>query len=259
MFRESSNRGKAYCEKGWQWRPPPLEDYDLWYVMEGEGCLTLGNSRYHLSRGSCFLLRPGDQPAADQNPDNRLTVIFIHFSIEGDQDVEANMPPRHIQVEARHRFELLLELLLEISNEESSPWREEEIDALFRMLWFMLLRETAQGNSTDSRHRVLIGRVKCILRENGGRRVPNEGIAAQIGLSKEYLSVLFKRYTGTSMKQFTTTVRLDRAMRLLTETTMNVSQVAEALGYANLYLFSKQFKAHFGDPPSKFQWKGSRR
>lgn len=269
MFRRSfipssdslkvSNMGKARCEINWNWRPKkPLDDYDLWYAVSGEGVMKCSGATYPIRRGSCFLFRPGDQPQAEQKVENRLTVIYIHFQVEGTDAIEKHPPERHNIIEDTYRFEPLLEQLLEIgSNEEETPLQDELFDAAMRLIWLQLRRSKCLDHTTNSRHQALITRVKSILREQGGKRIPKEDIAAQVGLSADYLSILFKRYTGTSIKQFTTDVRLERAYHLLMETTMNVSQVAEALGYSNIHLFSKQFKEKYKKPPSQFQWKGT--
>ncbi|WP_084134466.1 helix-turn-helix domain-containing protein [Paenibacillus harenae] len=44
------------------------------------------------------------------------------------------------------------------------------------------------------------------------------------------MSLLFKQVTGKSLKQYAIKLRMDRARMLLEETTLNISQIAEAAG-----------------------------
>jgi len=253
--------GKARCEIGWNWRPKPLSDFDLWYVVSGKGEMQLHNKVYDLSKGTCMLVRPGDQPRAEQKADDRLTVIFIHFRIENREEGppadDRLLPPRYTQIEDTYDFEELLNRTLQVLNRQEL-YREEEFDCLMKQLFFRLYRAHAEEKhraTVTPRQRRIVSRVSELIREEGGRRIPHERLAAQVGLSPQYLSILFKKCQGISMKEYITQVRLERAMHLLTETSMNVSQVAAALGYSNIFLFSKQFKQKFGEPPSKFLMK----
>jgi transcriptional regulator GlxA family with amidase domain len=151
-------------------------------------------------------------------------------------------------------MEQLLNRLLE-TLDRREPWAEEEFDCIMKQIFLLLHRRNSRDGEMETvtpKQRRAVSRIISLIREQGGRRITHEELAAQVGLSPQYASRLFKRCTGVSLKEFMTQARLERAMHLLSETTMNVSQVAEALGYDSVYLFSKQFKQKFGDPPSRF-------
>jgi AraC-like DNA-binding protein len=48
-------------------------------------------------------------------------------------------------------------------------------------------------------------------------------------------------------------MRMERAKLLLAETSMNVTQAAESVGYGDIYFFSKLFRSLYGVPPSHFR------
>lgn len=265
-FAISGGIGKARCEPGWNWRPPPLPDYDLWYALSGQGEMRINGATYPIRRGSCFLIRPDDCPQAEQDPEDRLRVIFIHFDIlhptEARRVTPALLPERHLAIPEPHTFEPLLERVVELI-EYPEEWFREEFDLLMKQIFLRLHREELEGKrrrdpelSTLRKQQRLVGQVTARLRDNPGLRLTHAELAAEVGLSPEYLNRLFKKLTGLSLKETMTKIRLERARLLLRETSMNVTQVADSLGYANVYLFSKQFKDHFGMPPSKMRWRG---
>lgn len=259
VFHHSPHRGKAVCELGWNWCPRALSDYDLWYVVSGKGTMEWNGTTVPLAKGACFLFQPGDTPHAEQDADDRLTVIFIHFHATGLRD---GLPvgslaglPRHTGIADTFAFEALLGRML-MTLELKELWMDEEFDSLLKLALYHFMRAHLQAGETSGvsrQQKQTAARVTAYIREQGGRRIPREELAELVGLSPEYLSVLYKRTTGSSLKETMTAIRLERARHLLAETSMNVSQIADVLGYANSFLFSRQFKQHFGSPPSRFR------
>jgi AraC-like DNA-binding protein len=54
-------------------------------------------------------------------------------------------------------------------------------------------------------------------------------------------------------EQFTIHARIHRAQRLLRETDLTVKAVGEALGYSDIYFFSRQFKQVAGRSPTEYR------
>ncbi|TVY03919.1 helix-turn-helix domain-containing protein [Paenibacillus cremeus] len=259
-FIDSKQRGKARCEVGWNWHPAPLADYDLWYVVSGQGTMRIGERSYPARKGACFVVHPGDQPHAEQNLEDRLTVIFIHFrmadalGLGGSEPSVELLHERVVYVEDTHEFEMLLHRTLECSYQQPL-WAEEEFDCLLKQILIALFRSQQRSDShaaVSKKQAQAIRRVVHRIHEGAGHRFPLEELAELVGLNPAYLSKLFKAYTGVSLKHYMTQVRMERAMHLLTETSMNVSQVSDALRYSTVFLFSKQFKQHYGAPPSAY-------
>lgn len=67
--------------------------------------------------------------------------------------------------------------------------------------------------------------------------------------SNSHFSSEFKRSFGVSPIDYLIRRRLDRAAYLLRDVNLNVTQIAERVGYENLFHFSKQFKKYHGMSP----------
>lgn len=70
-----------------------------------------------------------------------------------------------------------------------------------------------------------------------------------MGLSYKYLNGMFKRETGMTALRYHTCLRMNEAARLLRETSLSVTEIADRLGYANVFYFSNVFKKLNGIPP----------
>lgn len=70
-------------------------------------------------------------------------------------------------------------------------------------------------------------------------------------LHPNYLSAVFRQYTGESIIEYLTRIRVESAQRLLKED-LPVSKVAELSGFRSECLFYKKFKAHTGMTPKAY-------
>lgn len=251
-FVSGGGSGKVTCVPGWRWNHPvPLEDFDIWYVVAGEGRMTLRGVDYPVRRGSCIIMRPGDKPDAEQNERDRLTVIFAHFHLTGGDGVWL-LPPRHTQFEDRHEVEWILHRLLE-ADERTDGWQQTEFDGWLRMLFVQLFKrsEGSEPNELNAHQTGMMREAARLIQERGGHIAVRE-VAEAFGMSAPYLNRLFKRHAGLSVKAFLVRSKLERAKSLLTESSMTVTQVALALDYADVYIFSKLFRKYFGMSPSQY-------
>ncbi len=74
-------------------------------------------------------------------------------------------------------------------------------------------------------------------------------IAAALPVSSSYLYKLFQRYSGQSPQQFLRRLRMTQAQALLSE--RSVTETALAVGYSDIYAFSRAYKQCFGVSPSQ--------
>ena len=77
-------------------------------------------------------------------------------------------------------------------------------------------------------------------------------LAKMVGINQQKLKQGFKQVFRTTINQYLIKERMEAARVLLTEGTMNVSEVATRVGYSNKSHFSTKFKQHFGILPKEF-------
>ncbi len=79
--------------------------------------------------------------------------------------------------------------------------------------------------------------------------LPRSQLARRANLSTRQLERLFRRYLGRTPTRYYLELRLGRARRLLTETSMSVLDVAMACGFVSASHFSKCYREHFDRTP----------
>jgi AraC family transcriptional regulator, arabinose operon regulatory protein len=245
---------KIVCEPNWKWqkREKALANYDLFYVWSGEGELHLNGQPYQVGKGSCFLFRPGDHTSATHNPQKPLVLTYIHFNVT---EPVSYIPEPYRQLEDTYDFEHMLARYVRLFLVRTFA-AEEEARLILKQLMIHLLRHDreepverkASNQLTESIHEVA-----NYIQQHPGTAHRVEDLAIRAGLSARYFSIKFKDLIGMSVQTFMIRTRIERAQHLLIHAGMNVTEVADALGYRDIFFFSRQFKQYTGKSPSEIR------
>lgn len=109
---------------------------------------------------------------------------------------------------------------------------------------------SAIQNSKNARPIVL---AIAYIEQNYSKPLYLESVAEEVGLSTVYLSNLFKKETGKNFTDYVTEYRLQIASNLLKNSILNVSEIANSVGFSDGRYFSKQFKRFFGIKPTEYR------
>jgi AraC-like DNA-binding protein len=72
-------------------------------------------------------------------------------------------------------------------------------------------------------------------------------------VGRTYLCRIFRAVTGDSAVDYWIALKIREAKRLIREGNMNVTQIAEALGYSSIHHFSRMFKRVTGLSPTAYK------
>lgn len=78
-------------------------------------------------------------------------------------------------------------------------------------------------------------------------------LAAEVGFTENYLSILFKKETGETLTDFMTRIRMKKARELLKNPENKIYEVSEKVGYGDPNHFSRSFKQLEGMYPTEFR------
>ncbi|MFC0212495.1 helix-turn-helix domain-containing protein [Paenibacillus chartarius] len=140
---------------------------------------------------------------------------------------------------------------------EKEPGYELAVKAsLYRMLTRLIRSQPLTGQTAkEYRNRMrLLERLTPVLsfiEERSEEELTVEELAKLAGLSRFHFSRLFKQLTEKSVAEYVNDIRIRRADYLLRNTPMTVSEVALAVGYRDIYYFSRVFKKCRHVPPSE--------
>lgn len=114
------------------------------------------------------------------------------------------------------------------------------------------LQKSAYSVALSSRNQHLISAMQ-LMDKSIEEPLDIAELARQVSLSRRQLERLFKKYVGVSPAQHFTHLRVGRALALLNETNMTVTQIAAATGFTSATQFSQNFRKRFDQSPSAFR------
>ncbi|MEM8738625.1 MAG: AraC family transcriptional regulator [Planctomycetota bacterium] len=256
--------GRVRCESGWSLAPgwsDRLIDHDLWYVWDGEGEMTLdGGERLPLHPGVCVWMRPGRRYEAVQNERQRMGVTFVHFSEYADPRPPRNEPPAWQAVADVAYVDRTLARVVQLAHAAENRPDREETRCLAGRIMGGLLADYRAGFPGSGRLHVADDPELPGLAALLGEMAAEPGadwswarIAQELRVPEHTVGKLFKRYTGLSPRNLVIDHRVRRARHLLAHSAMTLEQIAQGLGYHDVYHFNRQFFDRVGVRPGRFR------
>ena len=99
-----------------------------------------------------------------------------------------------------------------------------------------------------------LARALSIIRRDLSERHTIAAIADEIGISKRTLEMKANLVLGTTLKCEITRIRLNEAVRLISNTDLSIQSIAERCGFCCAGHLNARFKAVFGHTPSVFRY-----
>ncbi|MEO3945954.1 AraC family transcriptional regulator [Gorillibacterium sp. CAU 1737] len=256
--------GSEQCAPGASWGPAIKDHYKLLFVHKGQGRFRCQGKVHTLTAGQGFLICPGviiTMEADSFTPWEKSWIAFHGSYAEAylaKAGLSADQPLYHASSDTSlpAAFRAMREA------DAPGPSRELKMSAAFFHLMAVLLEE-ACGQTADpkpaNRRTSYAARAREYVEVNYSREVTVEELAADLGLTRKYLSRLFKEEMGLSPQQYLLSFRLTKASRLLEETSLSIKEVSYSVGYKDPLLFSRMFKQHFGSSPRLYREASSSR
>lgn len=245
------------------------KETELVLVRTGNVRMVINDVLYTLGPGDMAVVLGGDTHSYFQTYDHeRVVVMFapelfedgdelrlIQKKMKGISRVSTQWSEAHQQA-VRDIFHCLIGL-----NDTAQLGRNLSVRARLYDLVVLLANDFEQDTQQrDTQEKsaqaaMLANLEKAFLyvERNFSGHIDLQDVADELGFTTSYFARFFKRFTGITFMEYLTAYRVGRVQRLLAERRMNVTQIAEATGFASVKTFNRVFKAHTGMSPREYQ------
>ena len=252
---------------------PAIQEFtDIHFLFAGKGYATVGKQHFEVSAGQIMHLPRGVKYYFEYDEEDPPQYLWVAFCGEWEKKLlneiglnETNLVADIADLQA---VKDLAERSVRQIAEDSSyvammPCFWQCIQLLKGVRGYPPLKKKSKNKKNRApaaERKIEDGRiiqiVNYIEREYGRNIVVND-LADNMEVSRAWLSRKFKEYTGKTIKEYVTDVRISHAKDFLTRTTWSVAEIAEKCGYQNQMFFSRMFKQAAGVSPT--QWRNGER
>ncbi len=246
--------GREQCSQAYRIERNRFKFYCIEFVSSGRGTLTMNGKKHSLRPGAIYCYGPRTPHIIETDPSQPMLKHFVDFtggSLIALLKETDFLKGRPLFVSRPFRIRSIFESLITTGNTES-----RNRDALCALLLRQLILYT--DDSSMELEASLSPAWQTYLRcrqymENNYLEIASIAeVAAKCFVVPAYLSRLFKRFAEESPLQLLTRLKMGRAAALLSNRNLLIKQVAEKVGFADPYHFSRVFKRVYGISPESF-------
>lgn len=109
-------------------------------------------------------------------------------------------------------------------------------------------------NCREDRQEDVIPRARHFIADNyASPEMTLKSTADYVGLNEKYFSTRFTKETGMTFSTYLTSVRLEKAKRLMESTDLKMYEISDRVGYHNVEHFNRMFKKTYGISPRDYK------
>lgn len=247
-------------EAGWKINSRTIPDHELVLIEKGSGFVEIEGEKHMVGPATLFYFFPGLTHSLRTEDTDPFSFLAVHFSYVFPEKRGENwifgptIPKLPLKpVQKIHNPRVLSESMARLVNYQNSflPGRDLTVRALFQICIYQILI-----NSTDNLNFSAKARIDMIanhINENIERPFTARELASIARVTPDYLSRLFKHYTGYTLMDYVHYCKIERAKAYLFEGNLKVREIAQKLSFSDEFHFSKVFKKVEGICPSQFK------
>lgn len=271
---EHMSCGQLLNENGFIHPKRQIDSFVLIVVIKGTLCIYQNENKYNIGKNQYLLLFSGHEHGGISHSDSELSYYWCHFKIpdsnfsvlddtalkkrlklieaSGQNADDYYVLPEHGDIKSGERISILFSQMLDNASDMHSRYAA---DYALSLLATSITSEFLHSYD-DSRHGLSKKSVSYItewIKSNYALKLSVNSIAWRFNYNPSYLSIIFKRYTGTTVINYINTTRINVSKQFLLETDDTVKSIAMRCGFSDEKHFMKTFKSHVNTTPTKFR------
>ena len=223
--------------------PSNIRYYELTLLLHGELSYTADGARLDMKSGDVICLPPDTlrtREAGGERSD------YISFNFTSQEPIEL---PLMLEGAVGNDVLLLIAACDEISRTPTPD--TDTMEKISHLLSCILLIMKDRERQTE--YSPLTLKIMQYLQTNFSERITLEEIGRLTFFSPNYCENVFKREMGRSVIDYLLEIRMEAAKRLLSEGSLSLGAVAEAVGFDDYNYFSRVFKKRTGYTPTEYK------
>jgi AraC-like DNA-binding protein len=245
----------------WHYHP----EYELTYIVKGNGYRIVGNSYEYFNDGDLVLLG-SNLPhtwSGKSNDDIDSDAVVIQFSnefiapfLELNESISIkNMLENAIRGISFEADESIVSKIIDLSTSNG-------MDRIINLISILddLSKKKTKSIASNTFHNVVskknelrINKVCLYIQNNFYNKISLKEVAELVYLTESNFCKFFKKATGKTYSDYLNELRINEACRLLVQTEKSINQISFECGFESLSYFNRVFLSKKEMTPSKYR------
>ncbi|MBQ8249208.1 MAG: helix-turn-helix transcriptional regulator [Clostridia bacterium] len=147
--------------------------------------------------------------------------------------------------------------LMDFIDYARDKYREKKDIFIVKSLFYALTSEFVSYNTAQARENAIgtdvTRRTMEYIYDRLSEPLTLSQVSAALGINKTALTHIFEDYIGVSLKQLLNNMRMEKALILLEETSLTITQIAFECGFGSLRTFNRIFAARMNCSPTDYR------
>ncbi len=231
--------------------------FEIEYALTGKCSQVFKNDSNEFGRGDVVLFKPNSRHefyALSELEILRIVIkpkmlpqIYYDNQEAFDMMNIYRLPPS----EVRRVENILFEIEKEFNTQ--NDYHLEVIRACLEIFFAVLLRVKDVIEIIEQKESLIDFKVFLTYIENNLTTVTPSSVAAYSGYNFPYFSKLFKKNVGTNLSEYINSKKLERATKLLKDTTKSIEEIVFDVGFNHKSYFHRIFKRYYGVTPEEYR------
>lgn len=239
------------------WRPRGRLDFQLLYIAAGKAHFHFDGKEQIVTAGHMVLYRPKEPQKYEYYGEDQTEVYWVHFTGGNVTNILRSYGLSDDKrvfycgsgLDYRNLFRTMINEL-QMCRENYA----EMLEMYLRQVFIMLHRYFLTSLTTNNSHAVEeIDRATLYFNEHYNENINIDEYAQSNHVSVSWFIRNFKHCTGSTPMQYILSKRIYNAEILLQNSSYNLTEIADIIGYDNPLYFSRIFKKVKGISPSEYR------
>lgn len=247
-----------------------VKDCRIFYTSRGTADITIENQHYKLDEGSLFYCTSGSIYEISSPGGADILAINFDLTQENKHQNESFLPVKrtsdfvpkisttisdssflssHLFISKGTQFKPQIKAIIKEFESFRLLSREKSSSMLKTLLCELHQSSVILGASSFD----TVNQIIDYINRNLNLQFTNKELADMANYHEYHLNRLFLQTTGLSIHKYIIKQRLEESKRLLQNTELSVSQIAEQIGFQNSAYFSNYFKSVIGLTPLQYR------
>ena len=239
------------------WRPRGRLDFQLLYIAAGKAHFHFDGKEQIVTAGHMVLYRPKEPQKYEYYGEDQTEVYWVHFTGGNVTNILRSYgltdDKRVFYCGSGLDYQNLFRTMineLQMCKENYA----EMLEMYLRQIFIMLQRYFINASKTDNARVVEeIDKATLYFNEHYSEDISIDEYAQNNHVSVSWFIRNFKHCTGSTPMQYILSKRIYNAEILLQDSTYNITEISEIVGYENPLYFSRIFKKVKGLSPSEYR------